>query len=94
MSKKTLALIIDGGNDYIVTLKNNQSNLFKAAQKVVESEPASDSNQTSENLHGRNTTRSTTIYAISIDAGSHSNGIKNILQFHRASATFDSCGEI
>ncbi|MEG3906316.1 ISAs1 family transposase, partial [Microcoleus sp. B4-C5] len=29
--KKTLALIIKGGNDYIVTLKKNQLNLFKAA---------------------------------------------------------------
>jgi len=65
VKKKTLALIIDGGNDYIVTVKKNQSNLFKASQKVVESERASDSLPTSENLHGCSTTRSTTIYAIS-----------------------------
>jgi len=37
MSKKTLALIINGGNDYIVTLKKNQLNLFKAANKLVSS---------------------------------------------------------
>jgi hypothetical protein len=42
LSKKTLALIIDGGNDYIVTIKKNQSNLFKAAQKVVKSTSAID----------------------------------------------------
>jgi hypothetical protein len=35
--KKTLPLIIDGDNDYIVTIKKNQSTLFKAAQKLVES---------------------------------------------------------
>ena len=64
LSKKTLALIIDGGNDYIVTIKKNQSNLFKAAQKVVKSTSAIDKNQTHEYLHGRTTTRITTIYAI------------------------------
>jgi hypothetical protein len=31
---KTLALIIDGGNDYIVTIKKNQLSLFLAAQKL------------------------------------------------------------
>jgi predicted transposase YbfD/YdcC len=62
--KKTLALIIDGGNDYIVTLKKNQSSLFKTAQELVKSTKALDSLQTSEQLHGRTTTRSTTIYPI------------------------------
>lgn len=64
MSKKTLGLIIDGGNHYIVTIKNNQSSLFKAAQKLVKSDAESDSVQFSERLHGRTTTRSTTIYPI------------------------------
>jgi predicted transposase YbfD/YdcC len=62
--KKTLALIIDGGNDYIVTIKKNQSSLFKAAQKLVKSAGASDKNQAEEHLHGRSTTRTTTIYAV------------------------------
>jgi predicted transposase YbfD/YdcC len=62
--KKTLALIIDGGNDYIVTIKKNQSSLFKAAQELVKSTNALDSLQASEQLHGRTTTRSTTVYPI------------------------------
>jgi len=62
--KKTLALIIDGGNDYIVTIKKNQSSLFKTAQELVKSTNASDKIQASEQLHGRTTTRSTTIYPI------------------------------
>jgi predicted transposase YbfD/YdcC len=62
--KKTLALIIEGGNDYIVTIKKNQSSLFKAAQKLVKSAGASDKNQAEEHLHGRSTTRTTTIYAV------------------------------
>lgn len=83
MSKKTLALIIDGGNDYIVTIKKNQSNLFKASQKVVESERASDSFQTSENLQGRSTTRSTTIYAISTELLPLWAGAKYIIALER-----------
>ncbi|MEG4575423.1 hypothetical protein QUA56_22485 [Microcoleus sp. N3A4] len=38
--------------------------MFKAAQELVKSTNASDSLQASEKLHGRTTTRSTTIYAI------------------------------
>ena len=62
--KKTLALIIDSGNDYIVTLKKNQLNLFKAANKLVSSTMASDENEVSECIHGRTTTRHTKIYPI------------------------------
>ena len=35
--KKTVELIIDGDNDYIVTVKKNQLNLFKSAQECVDS---------------------------------------------------------
>ena len=81
--KRTLALIIDGGNDYIVTIKKNQLSLFLAAQKVVESQQASDSNQTSENLHGRRTTRITTIYAISTELLPLWAGAKHIIVIDR-----------
>ena len=81
--KKTLALIIDGGNDYIVTIKKNQLNLFLTAQKVVESQLASDSNQTSENLHGRSTTRTTTIYAIDTELLPLWAGAKHIIAIER-----------
>ncbi len=54
---------MEGGNDYIVTIKKNQSSLFKAAQKLVKSAGATDKNQAEEHLHGRSTTRTTTIYA-------------------------------
>ena len=62
--KKTLALIINGGNNYIVTLKKNQLNLFKAANKLVSYAVATDENEVSECVHGRTTTRHTKIYPI------------------------------
>ncbi|MEG4281445.1 ISAs1 family transposase [Microcoleus sp. MON1_C1] len=62
--KKTLRLIIDSGNDYRVTIKKNQSSLFKTAQKVVNFAGAIDSHQADERLHGGSTAPRTTIYAI------------------------------
>ena len=81
--KKTLALIIEGGNDYIVTIKKNQSNLFKVAQKVVKSTSAIDKNQTHKHLHGRTTTRITTIYAIAPQLLPLWAGAKHIIAFER-----------
>ena len=81
--KKTLNLIIEGGNDYIVTLKKNQLNLFLAAQKIVESQLARDSNQTSEDLHGRSTTRTTTIYTIGTELLPLWAGAKHIIVIER-----------
>lgn len=62
--KKTVELIIEGDNDYIVTVKKNQLNLFKSAQKCVDSGGAVEEYQVSEHLHGRQTTRHTKVYAI------------------------------
>ncbi len=73
----------DLGVLYIVTVKKNPSNLFKASRKVVESERARDSLQTSENLHGRSTTRSTTIYAISTELLPFWAGAKYIIAIER-----------
>jgi predicted transposase YbfD/YdcC len=87
--KKTLALIIEGGNDYIVTIKKNQSNLFKAAQKVVKSETASDKNQTHEHLHGRTTTRITTIYAIAPQLLPLWAGAKHIIAIERTGSRWE-----
>ena len=57
--KQTLALIINGGNDYIVTLKKNQLNLFKAANKLASSAWVTSEKEVSECVHGRRTTRHT-----------------------------------
>ncbi|MEG3873947.1 ISAs1 family transposase [Microcoleus sp. Z1_B5] len=81
--KKTIQLIIDGGNDYIITIKKNQSSLFKVAQKLVASVGAIDSAQTSERLHGRTTTRSTTIYPVSTQLLPAWAGVKHIIAIKR-----------
>jgi predicted transposase YbfD/YdcC len=62
--KKTLALIIEGGNDYIITIKKNQPSLYKFAEELALSTSDLDSWKASEKLHGRQTTRHTKIYAM------------------------------
>lgn len=63
--------------------KKNQSNLFKAAQKLVKSQSDSDKNQTHEHLHGRTTTRITTIYAIAPQLLPLWAGAKHIIAIER-----------
>lgn len=81
--KKTIQLIIDGGNDYIITIKKNQSSLFKVAQKLVASVSAIEKVQTSERLHGRTTTRSTTVYPVSAQLLPAWAGVKHIIAIER-----------
>lgn len=82
--KKTLRLIIDGGNDYIVTIKKNQSSLFKTAQKVVNFADAIESHHADERLHGRSTARITTIYAIAPQLLPLWAGVKHIIAIIRS----------
>ena len=83
MQKKTVQLIIDGGNDYIITIKKNQSSLFKVAQKLVKSVSAIEKVQTSECLHGRTTIRSTAVYPVSAQLLPAWAGVKCIIAIER-----------
>ena len=67
MPKKTLKLIIDGGNDYIVTIKRNQPNLLKIAETLVEDSRAIEESQERESLHGRITNRHIKVYLIPLE---------------------------
>lgn len=57
-------MIIEGKNDYIITIKGNQPNLLKVATELAESSMAIDTNSLDENLHGRKTTRQVKVYPI------------------------------
>jgi predicted transposase YbfD/YdcC len=81
--KKTMELIVDGDNDYIVTVKKNQLTLFKTAQELVSSVVASDEHQTYERLHGRTTTRHTKVYRILPQLLPEWAGAKNIIAIAR-----------
>ena len=64
MPKKTVKLIIDGENDYIITIKGNQANLLKTVTELAESSIAIGANVHYERLHGRSTAREVKVYLI------------------------------
>lgn len=53
MPKKTVAAIIDSGNDYLVTLKGNQPKLSAAVQAITASRPADEWDDRCDQGHGR-----------------------------------------
>lgn len=57
MPKKTIAAIIDSGNDYLVTLKGNQPRLYAACQAITASRPADDCDDRCNQAHGRHERR-------------------------------------
>lgn len=59
------------------------------AQKLVESVGALDSAQTSERLHGRTTTRSTTIYPVSAQLLPAWAGVKHIIAIKRTGSRWE-----
>lgn len=59
-----MELIIDGENDYIITIKANQPTLLKTVTELANSSVAIDINLHHERLHGRATTREVKVYPI------------------------------
>lgn len=59
-----MKLIIDGDNDYIITIKGNQPTLLKTVTELAKSSVAIDTNLHHERLHGRATTREVKVYPI------------------------------
>lgn len=83
MPKKTVELIIEGENDYIITIKGNQPNLLKVATELAESSIAIDTNSLDENLHGRKTTRQVKVYPIPPHSLPDWVGAKSLIEVNR-----------
>jgi predicted transposase YbfD/YdcC len=61
--KKTLEQIVESGNDYLVTLKANQGNLFEAVQDHFEQSPPLSMTTQVERTRDRHTERTITVLA-------------------------------
>jgi predicted transposase YbfD/YdcC len=83
LPKKTVELIIEGENDYIITIKRNQPNLLKVATELAESSIAIDTNSLDENLHGRKTTRQVKVYPIPPELLPDWVGAKSLIEVNR-----------
>lgn len=83
MPKKTVELIIEGENDYIITIKGNQPNLLKVATELAESSIPIDTNYYDESLHGRKTTRQVKVYPIPPELLPDWAGAKSLIEVNR-----------
>ncbi|MEG4990088.1 ISAs1 family transposase [Microcoleus sp. BR0-C5] len=62
--KKTITLINQSQNDYIIALKGNQKNLLKHAVKITANEPPRSQAQSVDISHGRNIVRKVSVFDI------------------------------
>ncbi len=76
-------MIIDGDNDYIITVKGNQPRLIKTLTALATSSVAIDRHLHSERLHGRSTTREVKVYPISAELLPDWVGAKNLIEVDR-----------
>jgi predicted transposase YbfD/YdcC len=84
LPKKTVKLIIDSENDYIITVKGNQPNLLDKVTELAELSVALDTNLHTEHLHGRSTTRETKTYPIPPDLLPDWVGAKSLIEVNRS----------
>jgi predicted transposase YbfD/YdcC len=62
MSKKTVEICAEKGIDYLLKIKGNQKNLFKAVQEMAESAVPLDSHRSVEKNKGRTEIRELEVY--------------------------------
>ena len=77
-------MIIEGENDYIITIKGNQPNLLSTVTELAESSVAIDTNFQAERLHGRSTTREVKVYPIPPDLLLDWVGVKSLIEVDRS----------
>lgn len=69
MSKKTVATIIQSGNDYLLSLKKNQKRLYDVLLAQTRTIEADQECRTSETGHGRREERTVSIWAVPQQVG-------------------------
>ncbi|MEI2581191.1 ISAs1 family transposase [Scytonema sp. PRP1] len=83
MPKKTVSLIIDGGNDYLIGLKENQPKLYKMAQTQSQQDTPLSSATIVENIHSRLVQRECKVFAVPENLHKQWAGLKTIIVVER-----------
>jgi hypothetical protein len=81
--KKTLNLIINSGNDYLVKVKGNQPNLQKSIKNIVETTKAISISTKEETSRGRKEKRETRVYSPTTEVPDDWPGLKRIIFVER-----------
>lgn len=67
ISKKTVELIRHQGNDYVITLKKNQGNLYKQVVRLSETTERMSQSEPTQKGNGREITRTIGIFDLPIE---------------------------
>jgi predicted transposase YbfD/YdcC len=90
--KKTLSLIVEGGNDYVVAVKANQGKLYHQLETIVRyRQPRQTASTPFECQHGRQEQRLVSVYSAQGIDPQRWQGAKTILCVERRRCTADHC---
>src|SRR4028119_1810912 len=82
-AKKTTKLIIEGGNDYVITVKGNQPGLLTQLKTIAETQKPCERFVDIEKNRGRTTCRLVSVYAHLHDIDFDWIGAKSLIQIER-----------
>lgn len=82
-AKKTTKLIIEGGNDYVITVKGNQPGLLTQLKKIAETQKPCERFVDIEKNRGRTTCRLVSVFAPLYDIDKSWIGAKSLIQVER-----------
>lgn len=92
MLKKTLSLIVEGGNDYVVAVKANQGKLHRQIETIVRCrQPRQTASTPVEYHHGRQEQRLVSVYSAQGIDTQRWQGAKTILCIERRRCSADRC---
>jgi hypothetical protein len=81
--KKTAQLIVDGGNDYLVTVKENQPRLLAQLETLAQQTPPQSQFADVEKTRGRITCRIVNVFSDTTGIDRDWPGLKSLIQVER-----------
>lgn len=82
--KKTIQLIVEQGNDYLITVKKNQPKLFKSIKSAFEIQTPLSTSTSSEQAHGRQTERKVSVLAPPSEIDPQWLGVQRVIKVERS----------
>lgn len=83
-SKKTVELIVEQGNDFLITVKKNQPKLYSALETAFEENPPASVERQRQQAHGRDIERVVSVLLPPDDIDLQWVGIKRIIKVERS----------
>jgi Zn-dependent alcohol dehydrogenase len=82
-AKKTIKLLADGGNDYVITVKGNQPRLLKQLKTITETQKPWQRFVEIEKTRGRTTCRIVKVFTELKNIDPHWVGVQSLIQIER-----------